>query len=203
MKKIEYKRPYHSDRYEKIPIYRKLIREALERRSIFGIIFENAPAVNPHTCDVFWCYELLKFENGKMFHATVRCDIPNSAIIFTKEQYEDGFLQKFDEQNNSNWAGEFQNAKWYRWEEVEEQNQYSWDCLYYCVTEAINQCADEDSYYEEEANFNQGSADTDDWIVDEYCEEDDDDFDMDDEDDDDDDFDMDDEEDDDDENDEE
>ena len=50
------------------------------------------------------------------------------------------------------------------------------------------------------ANFNQGNADTDDWILDEYCEEDDDDFDMDDEDDDDDDFDMDDEEDDDDEN---
>ena len=41
MKKIEYKRPYHSDRYEKIAIYRKLICEALERRSIFGIIFEN------------------------------------------------------------------------------------------------------------------------------------------------------------------
>lgn len=186
MKRIEYKRPYHSDRYEKIAIYRKLICEALERRSIFGIIFENAPAVNPQTYDEFWCYEVLKFENGKMLHATVRCKNPDNAIIFTKEQYEDGFLQKFDEQNNSNWVGEFQNAKWYRCEEVEEQNQYSWDSLYYCVTEAINQCADEDSYYEEEANFNQGNADTDDWIEDEYCDDDDDDFDMDDEEDDDD-----------------
>lgn len=79
------------------------------------------------------------------------------------------------------------------------KNQYSWDSLYYCVTEAINQCADEDSYYEEEANFNQGNADTDDWIENEYCD-DDDDFDMDDDEDDDDDFDMDEEEDDDDEN---
>lgn len=120
-----------------------------------------------------------------MLHATVRCENPDKAIIFTKEQYEDGFLQKFDEQNNSNWVGEFQDAKWYRWEEVEEQNQHSWDSLYYCVTEAINQCADEDSYYEEEANFNQGNADTDDWIEDEYCDdEEDSDFDLDDDDDD-------------------
>ena len=181
MKKIEYKRPYHSDRYEKIAIYRQLICAALERRSIFGIIFENAPAVNPQTYDEFWCYELLKFEIGGMLHATVRCENPDSAIIFTKEQYEDGFLQKFDEQNNSNWSGEFQNAEWCRWEEVEEQNQYSWDSLYYCVTEAINQCADEDSYYEEEVNYNQGDADTDDWIEDEYCD-DEEDFDFDDDD---------------------
>ena len=185
MRKIVYTRPYHSDRYEKIAIYRKLICEALERRSIFGIIFENAPAVNPQTFDEFWCYELLMFENGKMLHATVRCENPDSPIIFTKEQYEDGFLQKFDQQNHSNWSGEFQNAEWHRWEEVEEQNQYSWDSLYYCVTEAINKCADEDSYYEEEANFNQGDADTDDWIENEYCDdEDDSDFDFDDDDDD-------------------
>lgn len=181
MKKINYNRPYHSSRWEKIEIYRKLIHEALERRGIYGIIFSNAPAVNPQTCYEFDCYELLKFEDGKMLHATTRQEYPENPIIFTKEQYDGGFLNALDQQNRSTWADEFKNAKWYKWDDVEEQNQYSWDSLYYCICEAISECADEDSYYDEEENYDRGDAYSDDWIEDECCS-DDEDFDFDDDD---------------------
>ncbi len=139
MKKIEYEAAFGS-LSKMIDIYRGKIKEALEERNIAVVYFGNAPAVNPSDDEYFDCYSLLKYENGEMLLAD-GCGLeeyPEVSTILTTEQVASGEI------NNCHFAKAFAKANWQLWDDVEEEGPNSWDSLYYCLCEAINECADEE-----------------------------------------------------------
>lgn len=124
-----------------VEAYRALTKEALEERNIAVVWFGNAPAVNPSTNYEFDCYELLKYENGEMLLAQANLkwsEDTEVSVVLTKEQVEAGAVSKY------HFAEAFANADWKTWDDVEEEGPNSWDSLYYCLCEAINDCADEE-----------------------------------------------------------
>ena len=138
MKKIEYEEAFGS-LSKMIDIYRGKIKEALEERNIAVVYFGNAPAVNPSD-EYFDCYSLLKYENGEMLLAdgSGLDEYPEESTVLTAEQVAAGEI------NNCHFAKAFAKANWQLWDDVEEEGTNSWDSLYYCLCEAINECADEE-----------------------------------------------------------
>ena len=136
MKKIMYEQPVGKPS-EMIDLYKAKIKEALDERNIAAIYFGNAPATNPNDEDYFDGYELLKYENGEMLLAKADGldDYPEKSTVLTKEQVEAGALK------NSHFAVAYENADWCLWDDVEQEGANSWDSLYYCLCEAINECA--------------------------------------------------------------
>ncbi|MBQ1213647.1 MAG: hypothetical protein IIX81_01300 [Tidjanibacter sp.] len=139
MKKIEYEEAFGS-LSKMIDIYRGKIKEALEERNIAVVYFGNAPAVNPSDDEYFDCYSLLKYENGEMLLAdgSGLDEYPEESTVLTAEQVAAGEI------NNCHFAKAFAQANWQLWDDVEEEGPNSWDSLYYCLCEAINECADEE-----------------------------------------------------------
>lgn len=139
MKKIEYEEAFGS-LSKMIDIYRGKIKEALEERNIAVVYFGNAPAVNPSDDEYFDCYSLLKYENGEMLLAdgSGLDEYPEESTVLTAEQVAAGEI------NNCHFAKAFAQASWRLWDDVEEEGPNSWDSLYYCLCEAINECADEE-----------------------------------------------------------
>ena len=135
MKNIVYKEQIGKSS-ERIEAYRSKIKEALDERNIAVVYFGNAPAANPND-DYFDCYELLKYENGEMQLAVADGldDYPEESTILTKEQVESGKL------NECHFADAFANADWQYWEDIEQEGANSWDSLYYCLCEVINEVA--------------------------------------------------------------
>ena len=139
MKKIKYEEPI-CKMSEMVEAYRTKIKEALEERNIAVVWFGNAPATNPND-EYFECYELLKYEDGLMWLAQSNAEWNKNtdvSTVLTKEQVEAGAVNEY------HFAETFNNAIWQMWEWVEEEGANSWDSLYYCLCEAINNCADED-----------------------------------------------------------
>ena len=136
MQKIQYKQPVGASG-EMIDLYRTKIKDALDERNIMIVYFGNAPATNPNDEDYLDCYELLKYENGEIQLAVAEDldDYPEEPTILTKEQVESGKL------NECHFAEAFANADWQYWEDIEQEGANSWDSLYYCLCEAINEVA--------------------------------------------------------------
>ena len=140
MKSIKYEEPVGKIS-ELIDLYRAKIKEALEERNIAVVYFGNAPATNPNDEDYFDCYELLKYENGEMQLAVADGldDYPDESTILTKEQGESGELK------GCHFAEAFANADWQYWEDIEREGANSWNSLYYCLCEAINEVAKQET----------------------------------------------------------
>ena len=140
MKNIKYEAPV-GQISELIDLYRAKIKEALEERNIAVVDFGNAPATNPNDEDYFDCYELLKYENGEMQLAVADGldDYPEESTILTKEQVESGELKE------CHFAEAFANADWQYWEDIEQEGANSWNSLYYCLCEAINEVAKQET----------------------------------------------------------
>lgn len=138
MKKIVYEELV-GEMSEMVEAYRTKIKEALEERNIAVVWFGNAP--NPTTDDEFGCYELLKYQDGLIWHAQSYAEWNENtevSTVLTREQVEAGAVSEY------HFAEAFNNAIWQMWEWVEENGLHSWDSLYYCLCEAINECADEE-----------------------------------------------------------
>ena len=140
MKSIKYEEPVDKIG-EMVDLYRTKIKEALAERNIAVVYFGNAPATNPNDEDYFDCYELLKYENGEMQLAVAEDleDYPDESTILTKEQVEAGELKE------CHFAEAFANADWQYWEDIEQEGANSWNSLYYCLCEAINEVAKQET----------------------------------------------------------
>ena len=136
MKEIKYEE-FSGKLSELADMYVAKIKEALDERNIVAIYFGNAPATNPSDEDYFDCYELLKYEDGEFMLAKAEGldDYTESSTIYTKAHVETGVLAK------SKFAEAFANAEWESWGDVEQEGANSWDSLYYCLCEAINEYA--------------------------------------------------------------
>ena len=138
MKKIQYEEAVGAYG-EMIDIYAEKVKNALDERNIAVVYFGNAPAANPN--DENWdCYDMLKYENGEFVLANA-CgldDYPEESTILTKEEYEAGALAE------CHFAEAFAKAEWDTWYNLEQEGPNSWDSLYYCLCQAINECADEE-----------------------------------------------------------
>lgn len=160
MKKIEYKEPVGTLR-ELEGMQLKKIKEAFEDRNILGILFEDCPAYSAAAIlqganEPWFTISMMKFEAGKvyvsLYDEKYEEAYVDTAVCFTKEEYEKGILQDLDEQNQTNWAKYYADER--TWKEVEDMFDYEEECcgarafvldgIYECVCKAINECTDEE-----------------------------------------------------------
>ncbi len=161
MKKIEYESPRGTLR-ELEGMYLKKIEEAFEERNILGILFSDyspaycAAAIIQGAEEYWHTISMMKFENGKIYISLNDEEYEgayvDTAVCFTKEEYENGVLRDVDNQYSTNWSKYFADER--AWQEVGDMFDYEEECcgarafvldnIYDCICSAINECADEE-----------------------------------------------------------
>lgn len=160
MKKIVYEEPIGKLR-ELEGIYLEKIKEALEERDIYGILFSDdrpaccAAAILQGADEPEYTFAMIKIEKGKLYVSLYDDEYENNyvenAVCFTAEQYKEGILGQIDQCDDSNWEKYFADKE--AWREVSDIFDYEEECcgsralvldnIYECVCTAINECANE------------------------------------------------------------